>query len=267
MFKIGDFSKLSMVSIRMLRYYDDNDIFKPVVVDSFTGYRYYSAKQIHQINTIITLRDYGFSVLEIGAFLSSSKDTQQKMLIDKQGSIAKSIENEKQRYNKITSTITNLYKENISMEFKVNIKSVPSMKAIALRDTIPAFNHEGILWERLGTYIEENKISVTDKSYATYYDKEYKESNVDVEVLMEVKSLGTDDKDIVFKETETIDKAACILVPGDYSNIAPAFEYLGKWLEETGNEMTGMSRQVPIKGPWNESDPKNYLTELQCPIK
>ena len=56
-------------------------------------------------------------------------------------------------------------------------------------------------------------------------------------------------------------------MPGEYTNISIAFEYLGKWLEETNNEMKGRMRQVPIKGPWNETNPENYLTELQCPIK
>ncbi len=30
MFKIGEFSKLTQVSIRMLRYYDEMDVFKPL---------------------------------------------------------------------------------------------------------------------------------------------------------------------------------------------------------------------------------------------
>jgi hypothetical protein len=42
MLKIGEFSKLSRVSIRMLRHYDDIGLLKPAEVDRFTGYRYYS---------------------------------------------------------------------------------------------------------------------------------------------------------------------------------------------------------------------------------
>lgn len=39
MLKIGDFSKLSRVSIRMLRHYDDIGLLKPAEIDEFTGYR------------------------------------------------------------------------------------------------------------------------------------------------------------------------------------------------------------------------------------
>ena len=40
MLKIGDFSKLSMISVRMLRHYDENGLLVPVEVDRFSGYRY-----------------------------------------------------------------------------------------------------------------------------------------------------------------------------------------------------------------------------------
>ncbi|WP_338125159.1 MerR family DNA-binding transcriptional regulator [Paenibacillus dendritiformis] len=39
MFRIGEFSKLTQVSIRMLRYYDEVGLLKPARVDKLTGYR------------------------------------------------------------------------------------------------------------------------------------------------------------------------------------------------------------------------------------
>lgn len=267
MFKIGDFSKFSRVSVRMLRYYDENDIFKPEMVDDYTGYRYYSAGQIQQINIITRLRDYGFTVLEIGMYLSAPIEVREHMLNGKLEEIDRAIKNEKNKKNRIASAISNLYKEDITMEYKVEIKSIDKMKAISLRDKIPTYSHEGLLWERLGIYMSQKGTHSTGKCYATYHDTEYKEGEVDVEVLMEVKELSNDEGEFKFKETENVEKAACILVPGEYANISKAFEFLGKWLEENNIEITGLMRQVPIKGPWNEDDPKDYLTEIQCPIK
>lgn len=65
MYLISEFSKLNAISFRMLRYYDQNDLFKPAKVDVLTGYRYYSAKQIPVLNRIKALRDFGFQVQEI----------------------------------------------------------------------------------------------------------------------------------------------------------------------------------------------------------
>ncbi len=42
MLKIGDFSKLSRISIRMLRHYDDIGLLKPKRIDDQTAYRYVS---------------------------------------------------------------------------------------------------------------------------------------------------------------------------------------------------------------------------------
>ena len=55
MFRIGEFSKLMQVSIRMLRYYDEKEILKPAEIDSWTGYRMYSVDQIPILNKIIAL--------------------------------------------------------------------------------------------------------------------------------------------------------------------------------------------------------------------
>lgn len=62
MFKIGEFSRLSRVSVRMLRHYDQLGLLTPSQTDSFTGYRYYSANQLPRLNRILALRDLGFSL-------------------------------------------------------------------------------------------------------------------------------------------------------------------------------------------------------------
>lgn len=73
MFKIGEFSKLSQVSIRMLRYYDEMGLLKPDRIDMFTGYRLYSAAQLPELNKILYLRDSGFSVAEIAVLLKNQE--------------------------------------------------------------------------------------------------------------------------------------------------------------------------------------------------
>lgn len=65
MFRIGEFSKLTHVSIRMLRYYDEVGLLKPAAIDSINNYRLYATEQIPMLNQIIFLRDLGFNVKEI----------------------------------------------------------------------------------------------------------------------------------------------------------------------------------------------------------
>ena len=65
MLRIGDFSKLTGVSIRTLRYYDEIDLFKPAELDLFTNYRYYKEEQIEDLKIINKLKAVGFTLEEI----------------------------------------------------------------------------------------------------------------------------------------------------------------------------------------------------------
>lgn len=51
LFKIGEFSKLSHVTLKTIRYYDDDEIglLKPAAIDPKTNYRYYSAQQLPRL--------------------------------------------------------------------------------------------------------------------------------------------------------------------------------------------------------------------------
>jgi DNA-binding transcriptional MerR regulator len=69
MIKIGDFARLSQVSVVTRRYYDEMDLLKPVRVDVFTGYRFYSADQLPLLNRILALKDLGFSLEQIKLML------------------------------------------------------------------------------------------------------------------------------------------------------------------------------------------------------
>ena len=57
MLKIGEFSKLSRVSVRMLRHYDQKGLLTPSEIDQMTGYRYYSENQLSQVFRITALKD------------------------------------------------------------------------------------------------------------------------------------------------------------------------------------------------------------------
>ena len=70
MYKIGDFSKMSKVTIKALRYYEKEGLLKPVFIDQNTGYRYYETSQLVEISKIISLRQAGISIKEIKKILN-----------------------------------------------------------------------------------------------------------------------------------------------------------------------------------------------------
>ncbi len=70
--KIGEFAKACNIPISVLRYYDSYGLLKPVYVDRFTGYRYYSNHQIAVCARINELKAAGFSLAEIKQLLSGN---------------------------------------------------------------------------------------------------------------------------------------------------------------------------------------------------
>jgi len=92
MLKIGDFSKIGKVSIRMLRHYDQIGILKPTCIDNNTGYRSYSIDQLPRLNRIIFLKNIGFSLTEVMELVDEqiSIDEMKAMLVKRQ----KDLENE-----------------------------------------------------------------------------------------------------------------------------------------------------------------------------
>src|SRR5215468_5206438 len=77
MFRIGEFSKLVQVPVPTLRYYDQVGLLKPIQVDRFTGYRYYSASQLPQLHRILALKGLGFSLEQIGIALAEGLTPEQ----------------------------------------------------------------------------------------------------------------------------------------------------------------------------------------------
>lgn len=271
MFKIGEFSKLTQVSIRMLRYYDETGLLKPAEIDKFTGYRSYSVDQIPMLHRIIFLRDSGFQVSEMAAALKNwDRDYIVEELQSKQREIQASIREEQERLAKIDSAIKDLNKEQLAIHCNILLKRIPAYPALTLRKIIPDYFAEGSLWAELGGKMERANIRLPQNTlnFAIYHDSDYKEVDVDVEVCTVLPEPATHRDSELFRETEEVETMACFMVYGPFENIGPAFESFARWLTEHNKyKMTGQNRQIVHRGPWNEKDPEKYLTEIQIPVE
>src|SRR5271156_1827471 len=96
MLKIGDFSALSQVSIKTLRYYDQTGLLPPAHIDSANGYRYYSASQLSQLHRILALKDFGFTLEQIAKALAEriTGDQMRGMLLLRQAEQQMRVEEE-----------------------------------------------------------------------------------------------------------------------------------------------------------------------------
>lgn len=268
MFKIGEFSKLTQVSIRMLRRYDEIGLLKPANIDPWTGYRMYDASQIPTLNKIKYLRDSGFHVAEIAAAMQC-EDNQfmMKQLDQKQKEVKRNIQIEHEKLKKIELAKQELLQGNDEAHYNIFVKSVPSYPVLSLRKIIPNYYFESELWKEVSEFSKEHHIEITGDCFSIYHDEEYKEENVDVELCAIVRKTGKDIDPFKFRNTEPIPMMAYTMVYGSFSNIAKAYLTFAKWLEQHHHKMEGGDRQIVHRGPWNEAHPENYLTEIQIPLK
>ncbi|QVK17021.1 MerR family transcriptional regulator [Mycoplasmatota bacterium] len=268
MLKIGDFSKLTRVSIRMLRHYDEKGLLKPERIDKFTGYRFYSIEQIPKVNRIQALKEMGFSLSEIYELMARNLDSKQLRILleNRKREILTAIDHEKGKLIRVKTLIKSIEKENLNMNYDITIKTIPSYKVLSLRDIIPAYNAEGKLWEELQKFAKNNNIKGNTPCYAIYHDTEFKESDVDVEVTMCINDEVPENNRIKIRELEEVLEMAVVFHHGPFEEMTSAYQALGEWMESNGYEMNGPTRAIYHKGPWCEEDSANYLTEIQAPV-
>lgn len=87
LFTIGEVSKLFDINIKTLRYYDEINLFKPIFIDKFNKYRYYSADQFEQLNTIMYLKALGMPLNKIKFHLSTRSIDNITQLLEEQKKI------------------------------------------------------------------------------------------------------------------------------------------------------------------------------------
>lgn len=272
MLKIGEFSKLTNISVRMLHYYDKMDLLKPQEIDEMNGYRYYSVKQVPTLQKIIMLRDLHFQISEIKEALEHwSNEYLIEQLDKKIKQKQEIILTEKKQIKQIESAIESIHSHQLEMQSAVIIREVPSLRVISLRKTISHYADEGKLWAELSQYVKKNHIEISkqnNNNIALYHDIEYKEHDVDVEVCFIVKKMKKAETPFEYRIIDECKMMACMNVQGHYHHLNQAYQSLMLWLDHHPDyEINGMNRQICHRDHTNEEKEGDYLTEIQIPIR
>jgi DNA-binding transcriptional MerR regulator len=155
MFKIGEFSRLSRVSVRMLRHYDQLGLLTPSQTDSFTGYRYYSAEQLPRLNRIIALRDLGFSLEQIAGMLEEDLSTDQLlgMLKLKRAEVQEQMKSEEQKLRRLEVRIRQMSESPMHGEYDVIVRDIEPALAATYREVAEDDDHLQQMFDTLETYV------------------------------------------------------------------------------------------------------------------
>ena len=270
MLRIGDFSKLSRISIRMLRHYDEIGLLVPVNIDVFTNYRYYSESQLPIANRITALKDMGFSLASIVEILINYDDSKAlaRFLEVKQAEVQGQAEEAKRRLQLLETTINRLRKDGTVMSYNVTLKELPERYVASVRKVIPTYAHEGMLWGILMQETANLNIQNGDPCYtlAVFHDGEHKESDVDVEVQKSVKGSYQNTENVVFKTVAPIQMASATY-KGSYDQVSEVNEAVAGWVRDNGYEFNGLSFCIYHVSPHETQNPEDLVTEVCYPLR
>jgi effector-binding domain-containing protein len=270
MLKIGDFSRLSQVSIEALRHYDTLGLLKPVDVNQFTGYRYYAFHQLGRLNRILALKDLGFSLEQIAPVLEGEITAEQLrgMLKLKRAESEQRIDAEQERLARIEARLRQIEMETNMPNYEVVLKQVESQHVAAIRDTVPTYKDQAPLWGELYSALGPNHTQFAGPCITVYYDEGYKERDVDLEVCQPMRGAIPVAGRVTARELPGATMAA-VIHHGPYTTIGEAYNSLTRWLEGNGYRIAGPAREVNLQPPAQagvQTDP-NTVTEVQFPVE
>lgn len=269
MLKIGDFSKLTRVSIRMLRHYDEIDLLKPEVIDFYTGYRYYSEKQLPVACRITSLKDMGFSLAAIREMLKcyDRPALLENYLRVRQEELSAMAEETAYRLRLLETALERLRKGD-DMNYDITLKTIPERYAACLRMTIPRYEEEGMVWKILCEETETMNLLPDDPCLCSviFHDAEWKETDVDIEAQKTVRGKYPDTGHVKFCTLPAVTVASATF-RGAYDSIGEVYSAVYAWAEANGYKGDGPMFNIYHVSPHETQNPEDFVTEVCLPVR
>lgn len=266
--RIGMFSRLSAISVRMLRYYQEQGVLTPTAVDPFTGHRYYHPDQLVDAHWIVRLRDAGLPVAQIGEAMASRgvPERIQALL----SAHAEHLQRERARLEERSAALDRLsrYLKESTMDISVSRIHMPAMTVASLRRLLPSYYDESTLWGEIEPLMQAAGATCPTGEPvlggATFHDLEYRDSDVDVEVWVKVAAPFAPVPPLECVEVPGRDVVLATL-HGGYDGMPEASEVLGSYVA-AHNLRTGPMFNIYRVGPAQNPDPTAWVTDVCLPV-
>ena len=248
MLKIGEFSKLSRVSVRMLRHYDEIGLLKPAEIDRFTDYRYYREDQLPIAGRIAALKDMGFSLADIVRILEAydNREKLDQFFSARQEELEALSRDTAYKLTLLDAARKRLRKEE-DMSFNVTLKTIPERYAATIRMIIPRYEDEGMIWGKLTEETCRMNLVEDDPCLCavTYYP---------------------DTEHVKFRTLPKVTVASCTY-QGSYTQITDVYAAVIAWMEANGYEPAEPMFNIYHVSPHETQNPDEFVTEICYPVK
>lgn len=275
MFQIGEFSRIARISTRQLRHYDEISLFRPAHSDPETGYRYYSAAQLPQLNRILALKDLGFTLDQIAHLTAAelSAETFHGMLALKKAQIEQALQDDLARIRSIEARIWQIETEGVLGDEDVVLKSFPERKYLSLRQTVPTVQDGFAQMYELHRLLPQRTGRGIFGSFGLiFHSDSFETENIDVEMgflleqdFLDVIELG-DGRRLTVRTVPAVETMATLARVGIYNDSVGHYGALGTWIERNNYRMTGPGWEVFLQ-PFTPGRENEAVLEIQIPVE
>lgn len=266
MFSIGEFSKLTQLPVKTLRFYHDEGVLVPAFVDPETGYRYYEQRQIATAQAITYLRSLEFSLREIAELLGSDGESDLLAVLERQESLIKERIRNLRRAARSLEQFISQEREAQAMREATNDVSEKLLEPVlvaAIRMQ-GRYSECGQAFARLGRSLGR---FICGKPLLLHYDTEYREADADFEACLPIRQK----KDVAGASVRELPGGRCVSLVhrGPYDQLGRSYAKVFSYINSQKLRARCPTREVYLKGPGMifKGNPKNYLTEIQVLIE
>ena len=263
LYKIGMFAAMNHVTVKTLRFYEEQDLLMPAVTNQENGYRYYTLSQMAVLHQITALKMAGFTLEEI-AHIHSGADEEAVLRKKKSELIAKIADLTQQ----IAVVDGYLSKKKTGLSHPVLIKTIPETTVAAMRVRLESYDSLFDVMPEMGALMEKAgcECALPEYCFTGYLEPGYKDEDILVEICEAVTGAKQEIGGLYFRTLPEI-QAACMFHRGSYGALPESYETVLKYIEENGYEIAGAIRESYIDGVWNQEEESGWLTEIQVPVR
>lgn len=259
MLAIGEFSRLTHLSVRTLRRYHDADLLVPATVDHATGYRYYEADQIPTAQVIHRLRELDVPLADVRRILGSPDAADRAVLVAEH---LQRLEAELDRTRAAVVSLRRLLAPEPA-PVRVDLRAVPATTVAAVEADVA---HDDVLAWYAGAMAELD-VAVTAPTGppgGLYDNALFEVGRGHVLVFRPVDdppSVGRV-RPVTLPEVEL----AVTTHVGEHDDIDVTYGELGAWVAANALAVAGPVRETYLVGPRDTSDPSAWRTEIGWPV-
>lgn len=235
MFKISEFSQLSQVSVKTLRYYDQLGLLKPTHTDPWTGYRYYTAEQLLRLNRILAFKELGFTLEQITQLLNQQIPAEQirGMFRLKEAQTQELIENEQLRLARLEGRLRQIEREGThTTQQEVVLKAVEPQLVASIRKQISPASIPS-LFKELDQFLVQNHLASTAHGphLVLWHGCEECENATDLEVACPIARSISEQGHVQVKTLPAVPTVASLMHQCQPQSTCPASVDLAQWIE------------------------------------